>query len=104
MSHHEKAKQIISEAVDSINARLQLRGAEKILKTENEILLGEGGRLNSLSLVHFTVAVEEKTEALTGRAIILVDDRAMSQKEQPLETIGSLIRYIELLLSEHENA
>ena len=104
MSHHEQAKQIISESVDSINTRLQLSGDREILNTEDEILLGEGGRLDSLSLVHLTVAVEEKTEALTGRAIILVDDRAMSQKEQPLETIGSLIRYIELLLSEHENA
>ena len=92
MSLHQQVKEVISESIDSINTRLQLSGEWKILDTEDEILLGEGGRLDSLSLVHLTVAIEEKTEAVTGHAIVLVDDRAMSQKERPLETIGSLIR------------
>jgi hypothetical protein len=35
-----------------------------------------------------------------GKAIVLADERAMSQKRSPFATAGTLADYIELLLSE----
>ena len=84
--------------VDDLNENeFQDKPLEKALETP---LFGRDGRLDSLDLVNFVMAVEDQTEDETGQRISLADDRAMSQEQSPFRTIGSLVDYMAVLISE----
>jgi acyl carrier protein len=57
-------------------------------------LLGGESPLDSLALVTFLVSVEEQIEAESSQTIRLVDERAMSRRESPFRTLGSLAEHI----------
>ncbi len=61
-------------------------------------LFGRGSKLDSLGLVNLIVLVEEKTADTFGKSVTIADERAMSQKEQPLPH-GSNSRRIPFLPS-----
>ena len=65
-------------------------------------LLGAEGILDSMGLVSLIVAVEQDVEDEFGKEITIADAKAMSQKNSPFRTIGSLVDYIENLLNEEE--
>lgn len=89
---------ILGHVIDELN---EDEFAEKPLTKDPETrLFGRDGTLDSLSLVNLVLAVEERTEDVTGRSISLADDRAISQERSPFLTIGSLVDYMTLLLSE----
>lgn len=50
---------------------------------------GESG-IDSLSLVRLIVAVEAATQQRFGRQVTLADERAMSQRNSPFRTAGTL--------------
>jgi acyl carrier protein len=61
--------------------------------TEETPLLGEGAPIDSLGLVSVIVQVEERLVAAFGIAVSLVDERAMSQRNSPFRTVGTLATY-----------
>ena len=65
-------------------------------------LYGPSGVLDSLGLVRLIVEIEAAVEDQFGTAVILANDRAMSQKHSPFLTVGTLATYIEELLKENE--
>lgn len=65
-------------------------------------LLDEKSALDSSGVVSFLVAVEEKIELATGRAIRLVSERAMSRTSSPFRTLAALAGYIQELLNERQ--
>lgn len=78
--------------------------ADRQLKTTPDtVLFGQGSVLDSLGLVGLVVAVEAKIEQAFSTPVALTDDRAMSQRNSPFRTIGSLAEYIETLLNEAKN-
>ena len=56
----------------------------------------------SFWLVSFIVVVEQNIDDEFSVSLTLADERAMSQKNSPFRTLGSLIDYIEILLKEKE--
>lgn len=56
-------------------------------------LFGEGGLLDSLALVSLVIAVEQGMEERFGKRVELSDDKALSQKNSPYRTVGSLAAY-----------
>ena len=96
MSKKEQVTQIIFNTVDEINK--SLAQDSQLEKSEQTILFGKDGLLDSLGLVNFIVTAEQKIKADTGKVIALADERAMSQQSSPLKTIGSLIDYTITLL------
>ncbi len=60
---------------------------------ETTRLFGEGGLLDSLALVSLVIAVEQGIEERFGKRVELSDDKALSQKNSPYRTIGSLSAY-----------
>lgn len=58
------------------------------------VLLGAGGILDSVGLVSLVVDVEEAVNDEFGTDLTLADIRAMSQKNSPFRTVGSLTKYI----------
>lgn len=56
-------------------------------------LFGEQGLLDSLALVALVIAVEQAVEDKFGVRVELADDKALSQKNSPYRTIGTLAAY-----------
>jgi len=63
-------------------------------------LYGRHGLLDSLALVNVLADVEQRVADSFGKPIMLVDERAMSQRRSPFASASTLADYIELLLSE----
>lgn len=72
-------------------------GIEKGIDTA---LFGESGVLDSLGLVNLIVKIEEDLADEFNTTIIITSEKAMSRKTSPFLTIGTLIDYIEEILSD----
>ncbi len=98
MIDKDKIVSALYEAIDEINEfRPQGQRLEKALDTR---LFGAGGVLDSIGLVSFIVAVEQRIAEVFGTSITLADERALSQRNSPFRSIGSLADYISKLLGE----
>lgn len=62
-------------------------------------LFGRAGLLDSLGLVTLVVAVEQAIADEYGVGVSLADDRALSQRNSPYRTVGSLAEYAAGLLN-----
>jgi len=101
MTKRERVIQAIFSAVDEVNE--QLPKEEQLEKSIDTVLFGGSGKLDSLGLVTLIVATEQKIEEQFGVTITIADEKAMSQKDSPLKTIGTLADYISLLLEKNTN-
>lgn len=91
----EKITQCIHQAVSMINTTL----VNKLpLDMGRECPLYANGALDSISLVTLISFVEQSIEDELGQPIILANEKAMSMRNSPFLSIGSLGDYIELLL------
>ena len=90
----EKILNLIYESIDEISDQI----TTKVEKKPDEVLFGQGGKLDSLGLVNLIVAVEGMTEDELDVTITLADEKAMSMKNSPFRTIQTLADYISLLL------
>jgi D-alanine--poly(phosphoribitol) ligase subunit 2 len=61
---------------------------------ERAPLFGSDGVLDSLGLVSFIVAVEQALDEPPGAAVMLADERAVSQRVSPFRTVGTLADYV----------
>ena len=91
----------IYAAIDEIN--LQLPGDKKLEKSPDTILQGRASELDSLGLVNLVLITEENIEDLLGVTVNIADQRAVSQKNNPYQTVASLSQYIIQLCSEASN-
>jgi len=95
----EKIVQAIFRAVDEVNQGLP--EGQRLKKSLDTVLFGRSGVLDSLGLVNLIVAAEEKIEEEFGITITIADERAMSRKNSPFRTIGTLVDYVSSLLEEN---
>jgi acyl carrier protein len=58
------------------------------------VLLGEGGAVDSLGLVRLVLTVERQIRDDFGVAVSLTDEKAMSQRNSPFRTVGTLTAYL----------
>jgi D-alanine--poly(phosphoribitol) ligase subunit 2 len=56
-------------------------------------LFGESGFLDSMSLVSLVVALEQSIEDKFGKPVSLADEKALSRRNSPYRTIGTLAEY-----------
>jgi acyl carrier protein len=87
MSIQERVRRVVEAAIDEVN--LTLHHAERLGKTPDVRLVGDGGGLDSLGLVNLIVALEEKLK-LEFRRDISLTDMVMTQGHSGLRTIGDL--------------
>ena len=98
MTLAERVSQAVFQAVREINKQLAV--SAQVEESMDVVLFGSSGKLDSLGLVSLIVATEQKVEAEFSVTISLADERAMSQEENPFQTVRSLVEYISLLISE----
>src|SRR5437016_12233957 len=92
----------IYRAIDCING--ELPPDRQLSKTPDTRLLGSQSVLDSLRLVSLLITIEREVEDTIGVTLTLADERALSLRESPFRTIESLASYIEVLISEAQNA
>ena len=89
MLNEEYLTKVISNAIDAINEE---RGSnDKIQFSQDAILFGPNGSLDSLNLVSLVMDVES---SLSDYGISLTDDLAMNQEVSPLTSVREMIKYI----------
>lgn len=95
----EKITSLIFCVIDKVN-ELML-DEQKLSKSENTKLYGMDGKLDSLGMVNFIVALEHKIEQSLGASLTLVNETTMSEQNSPFQTVSSLTEYISHLLNEN---
>ena len=100
----EKTREEIIEAVyaaiDTLNETLP--EGRKLESSEETLLYGPGGVLDSIALVGLIVEVEQMLFENFDLELSLVDEKALSQKKSPFRRVKSLVDYIYSNLSEEE--
>ena len=67
--------------------------------SEETPLFGSDGLLDSMGLVTLVVAVEQAIEDTFGISTSLADERALSQRNSPFRTIGTLADYAHAVIN-----
>jgi acyl carrier protein len=98
MLNRDNVLDIILRALQNLND--ELPDDEKFEAGADTPLFGADATLDSLSLVSVIVDVEGDVSTALGRQISLTDDRAMSQKVSPFDTVRTLTDYIMVLVEE----
>ena len=93
----EKTIAIISSAAEEIDTRLAAQIQER---SEATVLYGPEGLLDSLGLVHLVIAVETAIADEFDVHVTLADERAISQRSSPFQTVGTLADYIVMVMKE----
>jgi acyl carrier protein len=79
---------VIYLAIDEVN--LQLPPGRRIVKSEQSVLIGDGGTLDSLAFLNLIVATEEKVGSTFSAALPLVSSLMESDRDQLPRTISDL--------------
>ena len=94
-----KIQDTIYTAIEDLNKILP--DSNQLDKSNDTMLYGQEGKLDSLGLVNFIVAVEQKIEQKFNKSVTLADEKAMSQKNSPFKSVSTLIDYVSVLLREN---
>ena len=86
---------VVFRAIDRVNELLP--ESSTLAKRADQPLAGVGSRLDSLGVVNLIVAVEEEVALQCNAEISLADMRANGAND-PLETVGSLVRTLQSAL------
>ena len=73
----------------------------EIIDSSTKLFNGREG-LDSLGLVTLLINIEQKIESEYGTSLTIADEKAMSEKNSPFKTIGSLIIFLEKRLADDE--
>jgi acyl carrier protein len=92
-------KEVVFLAIEELNA--ELPEEQRLGKYEDTILFGNGGKLDSLGLVNLIVAIEQGMADQFDMELTLADEKAMSQKVSPFQSVGVLVDYIDQRLKEN---
>ena len=77
-----------------ISAMIEASESSENEVNENTPIFGEGSSLDSLGLVTLLVSIEQKIEDEMGVNITIADEKAMSLKNSPFRTIGTLKQFL----------
>jgi acyl carrier protein len=83
---------IVRSAVDDLNEELGYPELEN--PRDSTPLHGDEAGIDSLSLVSLVVDLEGRVASELGREIVLADEKAMSSRNSPYRTVGSLVDFI----------
>ena len=92
MSGGVNFESMVFRAIDRVNELLPDSSA--LAKRADEPLAGVGSKLDSMGIVNLIVAVEEEAIQQCNAKISLADLRG-NEANDPLQTVGSLVRYLQ---------
>ncbi len=92
MINNDKIVLVVMEAIDELNG--QLPKEDKLEKSVDTALFGDGGKLDSLGLVSLVTTVEQKIEENFGISTTLLEDISDLENDNPFSTVKSLADYV----------
>ena len=96
----EKIIQAVSTSLQELLATLSDDSTRDVTITAQTRLIGRDAVLDSMGLVSLIVDIEQRLENEFGVALVLADERAMSQKHSPFRSVQTLSDYIYQLTQE----
>jgi D-alanine--poly(phosphoribitol) ligase subunit 2 len=102
MITREQIQSVVFEALGEINLQSPIK--KQFTLSEETVLFGRSGVLDSLGLVNLIVAVEQRLEDELGITLVLADEKAMAQKNSPFRTVATLVDYILQQMDDHAHA
>ncbi len=97
MPNDERITKAVYAAIDDLNE--QLPKGVQIEKSLEAPLYGASGKLESLDFVTLIMEVEEKVNAEFGTDITIADENLLSKEKSPFSTLGTLIEYLQEMLT-----
>jgi acyl carrier protein len=92
------AIELVKAAVKELSDEL---GYESLREpSADTVLFGGAEGIDSLSLVQIVAEVERAAEDKFAKRVVLADERAMSQRNSPFRTVGTLAELLEERLAE----
>ena len=87
----DKVGSVVNSSIEELNGQL---GAQDRLKTDpGTLLYGEGGPLDSLTLLNLLVIVEGRLEE-EGFTVSLIDEEALARADGPFRTLQTFTDYV----------
>lgn len=94
----ESLRTCVRQAIEEVNE--QLPPEQRVDSSPNAKLFGQGAPLDSLGLVNLIVAVEEALTDELDLEITLANEKAMSRRSSPFQSVDSLLDFVEELIQE----
>lgn len=88
--------EMVYAAIDDFNGTAKA----PLVKAPETDLFGERGPLDSLSLVHLIIALEQQALDRTGLSLALADEKAFSPTRSPFRDVSSLVHHLRDRLAE----
>jgi acyl carrier protein len=83
----------VYEAIDAVNP--QLPASRRLIKSTETVIVGPSGSLDSLGIVNFVLALEERVGDVLGAPVQLLDETALIDEQGSFRTVDTLTRLIE---------
>ena len=96
--NEEHARELVYDAIDEVNQTVE--ADRQLTKSPDTVLFGEGSMIDSLGLVAIIVGVEQRAADNVGAVITIVNEKAMSLRNSPFRTVGTLAAYVAELINE----
>lgn len=97
----EKIVQVVYDAIDTLNK--QLSEENQLTKSEDTVLFGEMGKLDSMGLVSLIITVEEYINDEFGKSITIANEKALSLQNSPFLTVQTLVDYTLSILTKDDD-
>ena len=91
----ERALALIYETIDVVNQ--QLPATQRLARDPATVVVGAGGSLDSLGIVNFVLALEEKSEDALGSSVQLLKPEWLAP-DGPFHTVDRLATLLTTLL------
>jgi acyl carrier protein len=88
--------EILAVVVSIVEEAISLAGPppQDLVLDEETALLGPAAALDSMGLVTLIVDLEQRIEEQYGQTVIFADEQAMSRRNSPFRTIGTLTDHV----------
>ncbi len=89
------AQDIVTAAIVELNAESD---GPEVASDPAIPLLGDGGAIDSLTLVNLVILIERMAEEQGGKIIIVADESVFDPETNPFGTVGTLTNHVQRLL------
>lgn len=89
----DSAFQVVKAAVEELADELGYDNLRKV--TVDTPLFGGPDGIDSLSLVRLVSEIEREAESRMSKRVLLADERAMSRRNSPFRTVGTLSEFLQ---------
>ncbi len=80
--------EVVKSAVEELAEEMDFPALRHV--TPESALFGGADGIDSLSLVRLVAEIERAAEEKLSRSVVLADERAMSRRNSPFRTVGTL--------------